>query len=168
MWVHPRNESKGAKLERESQPVMPPRPDLPDVVGPRAMAQQSGAVRRGTVYRALNRRPCPYRTIRPTTGIESHLDFYACYSPRSPFTEFGEKGDLFRWGDRLNCNGAITFRRWTTSQSVLLKPLTDNTSMEPAHGPGWRLPRGLTREGRSDRFWMLIIIHRLIIARGES
>ena len=46
MWAHPRNDSKGAKLEHESQPVMPPRPDmLDDVAGQRVMAQQGGFVR---------------------------------------------------------------------------------------------------------------------------
>ena len=56
MWAHPRNESKGAKLERESQQVMPTRLDMLDaIVGQRVMAQQGSAVRKGTVYRTLNR-----------------------------------------------------------------------------------------------------------------
>ena len=68
MWAHPRNETKGTKLERESQPVMPPRLGmLDDVVGHRVMAQQGGTVRKGTVYRTLNRRPSPWRTILPPT-----------------------------------------------------------------------------------------------------
>ena len=79
----PKNESKGTKLERESQPVMPPRPDMFDVVGQRVMAQQSGfvrgqvgqggAVRKGTVYRTLNRRLSPWRTILPPTEIDPRL-----------------------------------------------------------------------------------------------
>ena len=60
MWAHPRSESKGAKLEREAQPVVSPapHPDLLDVVvGQRVMAQQGGFVRgqanRAARWRAL-------------------------------------------------------------------------------------------------------------------
>ena len=70
MWAHPRNESKGTKLERESQQVMPTRLDMLDaIVGQRVMAQQGSAVRKGTVYRTLNRLNFPKRTILPLTGI---------------------------------------------------------------------------------------------------
>ena len=63
-----------ARLERESQPVMPPRPDLLDaVVGHRVMAQLGAAVRKGTVYRTLNRRFFPWRTILPLTGIDPQI-----------------------------------------------------------------------------------------------
>ena len=63
-----------ARLERESQPVMPPRLGmLNDVVGRRVMAQQGGAVRKGTVYHTPNRRLSPWRRILPPTGIDPHL-----------------------------------------------------------------------------------------------
>ena len=79
----PRNETTGARLERESQLVMPPRPDTLDaVVGQCAMAQQSAAVRKETVYRPLNRRLSPWRTILTLTGTNPNLASDRCETPR--------------------------------------------------------------------------------------
>ena len=80
MWAHPRGESKGAKLERESQPVMPSRPDILDVVEQRVMAQQGGLIRgqveQGGTVRKGNRlshtqpAPFPLASDPAPTGID--------------------------------------------------------------------------------------------------
>ena len=93
MWAHPRSESKGAKLERKSQPVMPPRPDMLDVVGgQRVMAQQGGfvrgqveqggAVRKGIVQRtAQSVVPTP---AKPEPGA-SHMNGTETIAEAGPY-----------------------------------------------------------------------------------
>ena len=75
MRAHPRNESKGAKLERESQRVIPPPlGTLDDVGGHRVMAQQGGDVRNATVIaRSTDAFPFSVRFC-PPTGIDPNRD----------------------------------------------------------------------------------------------